>query len=48
MPALDKQQMLEDLGLQGDALQFAAPELKGDREIVLAVHRTDGWPVKRA
>ena len=36
MPGLEKQRWIERVAQDGDALQYAAAELQGDREIVLA------------
>ena len=42
MPGLEKQRWIERVAQQGDALRYAAAELKGDREIVLAAVAQNG------
>ena len=42
MPELERQRWLDRVAQEGFALQYAAAELKGDREIVLAAVAHDG------
>ena len=42
MPGLEKQRWLETVAQHGRALQYAAAELKADREVVLAAVAQDG------
>ena len=42
MPELERQRWLDDVARNGRALQYAAAELKGDREIVLAAVAQNG------
>ena len=42
MPGLEKQRWIERVAQNGMALEYAAAELKGDREIVLAAVAQNG------
>jgi hypothetical protein len=42
MPGLEKQRWIERVAQNGRALRYAAAELKGDREIVLAAVAQNG------
>jgi hypothetical protein len=48
MPWLEKQRVVERVEQSGMALQFAAAELKGDREIVLAAVSQNGYALQFA
>ena len=48
MPELERQRWLDRVQQHAHALQFAAAELKGDREIVLAAVAQDGRALKAA
>ena len=48
MPGLEKQRWIERVGQNGMALYYAAAELKGDREIVLAAVAQDGIALHHA
>ena len=48
MPELERQRWLDRVAQNGPALQHAAAELKGDREIVLAAVAQDGRALQYA
>ena len=48
MPELERQRWLDRVAQSGDALQYAAAELKGDREIVLAAVAQTGHALQGA
>ena len=48
MPGLEKQRWIERVAQNGRALRYAAAELKGDREIVLAAVAQDGLALEFA
>ena len=48
MPGLQKQQWLEQVAEDGCALQYAAAELQGDREVVLAAVEQHGFALQYA
>ena len=46
MPGLEKQRLLERVAQHGDALRFAAAELKADKEIVATAVAQNGYALR--